>query len=82
MTAALFNGTHGVAAVAIIATVVSLGLILAFRVAQGGNPKPRRTRVGVFVERDRYQDEPSADEAQTRTWPRRDDQAELDPGDY
>lgn len=71
MIGSTFSGEHGLGLAAIIGLLVALGLVLAFRIAQRGNPKPRRTRIGVFIERDRFPEDGGNedDEAITRTWP-------------
>jgi hypothetical protein len=43
-------------AFSIIAVVVVIVVVLGYRIARG-EPKTHRTRLGVFVERDRFPDE-------------------------
>ena len=43
----------------IVAIVVVIVVILGYRIARG-EPKTHRTRLGVFVERDRFDDEPES----------------------
>jgi hypothetical protein len=47
-------------AFSIVAVVVVIVVVLGYRIARG-EPKTHRTRLGVFVERDRFPDEDEED---------------------
>jgi hypothetical protein len=58
--------------VLLVCAAVVVVAVLAFRLLNR-DPGVRRTRFGVFVERDRYPDDEQEEEEVTRQWPRRDD---------
>lgn len=76
MTAVTVNSDGwGFAALLIVVTAAVVVIVLGYRILRGES-LIHRTRLGVFVERDRYEepDEPGE--------PAAEDTRELDPGDY
>jgi hypothetical protein len=63
-------------AFSIVAVIVLILLILAYRIMRGES-LTYRTRLGVFLERDRYPDEEPEEPGEPAAEVR-----ELDPGDY
>lgn len=74
MTAVTINSDGwGFAALLVICIAAVVVIVLGYRIIRGES-LIHRTRLGVFVERDRYPDEPEE--------PAGEDTQELDPGDY
>jgi hypothetical protein len=59
---------YGLAATIVIACVIVIAVVLAYMVVRG-ETRIKRTRLGVFVERDKFEEEP--DES-TDIWPKDD----------
>jgi hypothetical protein len=52
----LLHGSAGVFALGIVSVVVVIGMILAYK-ANRRDPKTHRTRLGIYIERDRFEEE-------------------------
>ena len=76
MTAVTVNSDGwGFAALLIVVTAAVVVIVLGYRILRGES-LIHRTRLGVFVERDRYEEPEEPGE------PASEDTRELDPGDY
>jgi hypothetical protein len=68
---------YGLAATIVVACVLVVAVVLGYMIIRG-ETRIQRTRLGIFVERDKF-DEPDAidpvdpSEADTRVWRRRDE---------
>ena len=51
----MLHGSTGVAVISIVSVVVVIGMFLVYRTHRA-DPKTRRTRFGVYVERDRFEE--------------------------
>jgi hypothetical protein len=71
VTAFAINDAYGLTALIILAVVVVVAMILGYRAVRG-EPRTHRTRLGVFVERDKFEDDDENDDV-TRSWPRQED---------
>lgn len=52
----LLHGDTGLAALGIISVVIVIGMFLAYK-SHRQDPKTHRTRLGIYIERDRFEDE-------------------------
>jgi hypothetical protein len=68
LTSLAVTDGYGLAATIVIACVIVIAVVLAYMVVRG-ETRIKRTRLGVFVERDKFEEEP--DES-TDIWPKDD----------
>lgn len=68
MTSLAVTDGYGLAATVVVACVIVIASILAYMIVRG-ETRIKRTRLGVFVERDKFDEEP--DES-TDIWPKDD----------
>jgi hypothetical protein len=57
VTGTLFGGNSALAIICVAGVLLLIAMILAYWLARDPSPRFRRTRVGVFIERDRHDDE-------------------------
>ena len=74
MTALAVTDGYGLAATVVVSCVIVIAVILAYMVVRG-ETRIQRTRLGVFVERDKFEEEPPDDDdhtlgSQEKEWPR------------
>jgi hypothetical protein len=68
LTSLAVTDGYGLAATVVVACVIVIASILAYMIVRG-ETRIKRTRLGVFVERDKFDEEP--DES-TDIWPKDD----------